>query len=298
WSVTKAERLFEAGDETDSVLAADVSPDQSRVALAGPGKVIRVYGTKEKKLLHEVRKHTDWVTALEFSPDGVLLASGDRNGGLHVWEAYTAREYHTLKGHTAAITEVSWRYDSNVVASRSEDGSIRLFEMENGGQVRAWNAHGGVQALRYARDGKIVSAGRDRTARLWDGNGGAVRAFDAFSDVALRAAFSHDDKRVVAGDWEGQIVVWEGADGKKEGTLSANPPGVAEQLAAAQKVLAEKQKAFDAVNVKASQDALVKLNNDVAAAQKAVTDTSTSLKTAEGKLNPLRASQTTAQAAL
>src|SRR5262245_34827525 len=31
WSVTKAERVFEGGDESDSVLAADVSPDQSRV---------------------------------------------------------------------------------------------------------------------------------------------------------------------------------------------------------------------------------------------------------------------------
>src|SRR4029079_930435 len=33
WSVAKAERLFEVGDESDSVLAADISPDQSRVAL-------------------------------------------------------------------------------------------------------------------------------------------------------------------------------------------------------------------------------------------------------------------------
>lgn len=298
WSVTKAERIFEVGDENDCVLAADVSPDQTRVALAGPGKVVRLYGTKEKKLLHEIRKHTDWVTALEFSPDGVLLASGDRNGGLHVWEAFTAREYHVLKGHTAAIKEVSWRADSNVVASGSEDGTIRLFEMENGNQVRAWNAHGGVQALRYARDGKIVSTGRDRTTRLWDGNGGAVRAFEALPDVALVTAFSHDDKRVIAGDWTGQIVVWNTDDAKRVGTLTANPPSVAEQLVLAQKTLAEKQKAFDAANVKASQDALAKANADVAAAQKAVTDSAAALKTAEAKLAQSRASQATAAAAL
>lgn len=299
WSVTKAERLFEVGDENDCVLAADVSPDQTRVALAGPGKVVRIYGTKEKKLLNEIRKHTDWVTSLEFSPDGVLLASGDRNGGLHVWESFTAREYYTLKGHTARITEVSWRADSNVVASGSEDGTIRLYEMENGNQVRSWNAHGGVQALRYARDGKIVSAGRDRAARLWDGNGGAVRAFEAFSDVALAAAFSHDGKRVIAGDWAGQIVVWDAADGKRVGTLAANPPAVAEQLATARKTLAEKQKAYDAVaNVKASQAALVKINADVAGAQKALGDTTTSLKAAEAKLNQLRSAQATTQLAM
>src|SRR5262245_58634444 len=37
WSVTKGERVFEIGEESDAVLAADISPDQTRVALAGPG---------------------------------------------------------------------------------------------------------------------------------------------------------------------------------------------------------------------------------------------------------------------
>src|SRR5262249_33474722 len=162
--------------------------------------------------------------SLEFSPDGVLLATGDRSSGLFVWEAFTAREYFTLKGHTSAITEVSWRADSNVVASASEDGAVRLFEMEDGNQIRAWGAQGGALAVRYGRDGRIVTAGRDRTARLWDGNGAAQRAYDAFPDVALRAVFSHDGGRVIAADWTGQIGVWNTADGKRAGTLTANPP--------------------------------------------------------------------------
>jgi hypothetical protein len=300
WSVTKGERVFSVGDEADSVLAADVSPDQTRVALGGPGKVVRIYSTRDGKLLHEVRKHTDWITALEFSPDGVLLASGNRNGGLFVWEAFTAREYFTLKGHSNRISEVSWRSDSNVVASGSEDGTIRLFEMENGNQVRGWGAHGGVQALRYARDGRIISAGRDRTARLWDGNGGAQRAYDAFPDVALQAAFSHDAGRVIAADWTGQVVVWNSADGKRLGTLSANPPGVAEQLALARKTLAERQKVHDslAAGLKASQANLTKITADLAGAQKAITERTAAVKAAELKFNQLRAGLTAAQAAL
>lgn len=301
WSVTKAERLFEVGDESDSVLAADVSPDQTRVALGGPGKVIRIYSTKDgSKPLHEIRKHTDWVTALEFSPDGVLLASGDRSSGLYVWESHTAREYHTLKGHTAAVTEVSWRGDSNVVMSGSEDSSIRLYVMENGNQVRAWNAHGGVLAARYARDGRIVTTGRDRTTRMWDGNGGAQRAFEALPDVALKATFSHDDARIIAGDWTGQVVVWEAKDGKRVGTLTANPPTVAEQFALAQKTLAEKQKAYDTLTagIKPGQDALNKVNADLAGAQKAVGETAAAFKTAETKLNQLKTGLTAAQAAL
>src|SRR4051794_11219007 len=89
WNVRTGERVIEVGEEYDSVLAADISPDQTQIALGGPGKMIRLYSTKDGKLTHEVKKHTDWITCMEFSPDGVLLATGDRNGGLFVWEAHT-----------------------------------------------------------------------------------------------------------------------------------------------------------------------------------------------------------------
>ena len=253
------------------------------------------------KLQQEIRKHTDWVTALEFSPDGVLLATGDRNGGLFVWEAFTAREYFTLRGHTAAITEISWRTDSNVVASASEDTTIRLFEMENGNQIRGWGAHGGgVQSVRYSIDGKIVSAGRDRLVSVWDGNGTSQRLFEAFPDVALRSTFTHDSARVIAADWTGQIVVWNAADGKRIGTLTANPPTVAEQLALAQKALVEKQKSADALvaMAKASQATLAKVSADLAAAQKALGETPAAVKIAEQKLTQAKATVATAQAAV
>lgn len=296
WSVLKGERIFTVGDETDAVLAADISPDQTQIALGGPSKVVRLYSTKDGKLQQEIRKHTDWVTSLEYSPDGVLLASGDRNGGLFVWEAFTAREYFSLRGHTAAITEISWRADGNVCASASEDGTLRLWEMENGGAIKSWGAHGGAQSLRYARDGRIVSCGRDKVTRLWDGNGTAQRAFEAFPEVALRTTFSHDGARVIAGDWNGQILVWNTADGKRVGTLTANPPSIAEQLELASKELKTRQIAHDrlAATAAASQKAAQQAAADLAAAQKAVGDTATAATAAKALL--MRATDTVSKA--
>ncbi len=301
WSITKGERLLAVGDENDTVLAADISPDQTRIALGGPSKLVRIYSTKDGTLLHELKKHTDWITSLEFSPDGVLLATGDRNGGMFVWEAFTAREYFALRGHTAAITDISWRPDSNVVGACGEDGTIRLFEMENGGQIRNWGAHGGgARSMHYARDGRIVSTGRDRVTKLWDGNGAAQRSFEAHPDVALKTVFSHDAGRVLASDWTGQIAVWNTADGKRVGTLTANPPTPEEQLAATQATLAEKQKLFEAhtATFKATEAILAKAMTDLAAAQKAVTDTTAAFKAAEQKLAQVRATVTTSQTAL
>ena len=224
WSVRTGERVVEIGDEYDSVLAADISSDHSMVALGGSSKMLRIYSTSDGELLHDIKKHTNWIFSLEFSPDGVLLASGDRNGGLHVWESFTGREYLALGGHGGPVTSVSWRGDSNILASASEDSTIRLWEMENGRQIRSWNAHGGgTLAMQFHRNGQLVSCGRDRVAKLWDQNGKQQRAFEAFADLALRVTVDHTCKRVIAGDWNGEVRMWNAADGKRLARLPLNP---------------------------------------------------------------------------
>ncbi len=238
WDVRTGERVMEVGDELDEVLAADISADQTLVAVGGPQKVVRVYSTATKELVYEVKKHTDWIYSLEFSPDSVLLATSDRSGGLHVWESHTGREYLTLAGHTGPVHSVSWRIDGNVLASGSEDTTIRLWEMENGGQIKSWGAHGGgVFSIEFCRDGRIVSVGRDRVAKMWDQNGTAIRGFEAFNDLALQVSHCDETDRVIAGDWTGEIRVWNAADGTRLGVLSSNPPQLESRVAAAEALI-------------------------------------------------------------
>lgn len=231
WNVRTGERVMELGDELDEVLAADISADQSLVALGGPGKIVRVYSTVTGELAYEISKHTDWIYSLEFSPDSVLLATADRAGGLHVWEAFTGRQYLTLNGHKGAVNAVSWRLDSNVLASASEDASVKLWEMEEGKNIKSWNAHGGgTLALEFCRDGRVATCGRDNTAKLWDQNGKQLRAFEKFADLALKVSYCDDSNRMIAGDWTGEIRVWKADDGARLGTLTTNPPTLQTRL--------------------------------------------------------------------
>lgn len=300
WNVKTGERVFEVGDELDVVLAADISADQSMIALGGPARVVRVYSTADSKLLYELRKHTDWIHTIEFSPDGVLLATGDRSGGVLVWEARTGREYLNLVAHKGAISSVSWRIDSNVLATASEDASIRLWEMHNGKQIKNWNAHGGGTAsVEFARDGRVVSCGRDRVAKLWDQNGKQVRAFPAFSDLALEVTYCDEMNRVIAGDWTGTVRVWNAADGKPVGELTPNPRPLEERLAEARNVFAarqtEQKKAADAYN--AAKAAAEKVKADLAAANQAVSDLDKQTQTATTSINGLKQALSKADAA-
>jgi hypothetical protein len=270
--------ITELGDEPDSILAADLSPDQSMVAVGGPGRIVRVYSTSDGSRIREIKKHTEWLTAIEFSPDGVLLATADRNGGLVVWEANTGREYFVLAGHRAAITDVTWRDDGNQLASSSEDGSIKIWEMENGQQVRAFPAHGGgVQSVKFAHDGRLVTCGRDLRAKVFDGNGGQQREYTGIPDLAMRVAITHDSNRILTGDWGGNVHVWQTADAKLVGRLDNNPQTPAERLEKAKADLVAKQRVVEIA------DGLFKEAQTQEQALKAAFDAATAALTAAQK---------------
>jgi WD40 repeat protein len=192
-------------------------------------------------LLHKIKKHTDWVTAVAFSPNGQMLATADRNGGISIWDPDSAQEIFTLAGHKSAVTALSWRADSKLLASAGEDGTVKLWEMEEGKQAKSWTAHGaGVLSVNYGHDGNLVTCGRDNTVALWDGTGKKLRDLEKCCDLPLRTVITSDNARVVASDFTGQVAVWNVKDGKKAGSLDANPIPQTKPLAVVQ-VAEEKQ---------------------------------------------------------
>ena len=292
FSVETGEKITEVGIETDAILSADLSADQTQIAVGSPSKLVRIYSTADGSVLREIKKHTDWVTSVEFSPDGVLLATGDRNGGLFVWESFTGREYFSLRGHTAMMTDISWRDDSNVLATSSEDTTIRLWEMENGNPIKSWAAHGGgAWSVRYSHDNRLVSTGRDRITKVWDQNGGVQKQYEAFPDLGLKAAFTHDNAKVFAGDWSGLVRGWGTADAKLFVSATSNPPTAAERVALAVQAVAAAEAKLAQANAqlaaaKANAD---KATGDLAGVQKIVTDAANAANAAKAAVGPAKA---------
>jgi hypothetical protein len=253
WDVVTGERLMTLGQEYDTVLAADLRPDQSLLALGGPSRLVKIYSTKTGELQHKMKKHTDWVTAVAFSPNGQMLASADRNGGISLWDPDSAQELFTLAGHKSAVTALSWRGDSKLLASSSEDGTVKLWEVKEGKQAKSWTAHGGgTLCVSYGPDGRLATCGRDKSVALWNGNGGKVRQFEFSGDIPLRVRLTQDNSRLIAADFGGRVAAWATADGKRVGELDANPLPLAEQLAAARKGLGEIQARVNEAEKKAA----------------------------------------------
>jgi len=239
WNIETGERVISVGSEYDIVLAADLSPDQARVALGGPDRLIKIYATRDGDLEHKIKKHTDWITALAFSPNGEFLVSGDRNGSVSLWDPDNGQELFTTAGHKGAITAAAWRGDSKVVATSSEDGSVKLWETSEGKQAKTWVAHAaGALGVAYAQDGQLVTAGREGTLIVWNADGTKRKTLEMGREPAVRCAFTADGTRVLGADFAGRVALWDVKEGKLAGDLDANPLPLADRLEAARRRLA------------------------------------------------------------
>jgi len=236
WDVVTGKRIAQIGDEFDTVLAADISPDQSLVALGGPSRLVKIFSAADGHMICKMKKHTDWVTALSFTPDGKELISGDRAGGLSVWDCQ-GHELQSVSAHAAGITGIACR--GNIVATSSEDGTVKFWDIVEGKEIKSWHAHnGGVRSVAFTADGHLVTSGRDRLVRLWDVNGAQIKKYDPLDDIAMQATAAGG--KIIAADWTGLVRVWA-QDGTRRGDLESNPPTIAQRIDALNKRLTDLQ---------------------------------------------------------
>ena len=295
WDVVTGKRVTVVGDEFDTVLAADISPDQSLVALGGPSRLVKIFSASDGKMVCKMKKHTDWVTALSFTPDGRQLISGDRAGGMAVWDCQ-GHELQSISAHTAAITGIACR--GNLVATSSEDGTVKFWDINEGKETKSWTAHaGGVRSIAFTSEGQILTSGRDHLVRLWDAGGSQVRQFEPLSDIAMQAAFAGG--KIVATDWSGLVRLWT-ADGKRAGDLDSNPPTISQRIDAVNKRLADLQS-----RQAATEDARKQAAEALDAARKRATDAASALDSqtaalasAQSRIAPLDQQSAAAAAAV
>lgn len=235
YDIATGDRITRVGDELDIVMSADINDTNTLIALAGPQKLVRVYDTLTGELKYEQKKHTDWIYSVRFSPDGLLLASADRSAGLVVWEADTGRLYLDLQGHKGEVRSIAWRPDSAALVSASMDGTLKMWEMNEGTVVKSWDAHrGGAMAIDICNDGTMVSTGADNKVKVWDIGGNAAGEMPDLVEAGHEATITVDGKQIAAGDWAGNVRLWQRADPSIEKSIPANPPTLETMVAAAQ----------------------------------------------------------------
>ncbi|MCY3012204.1 MAG: hypothetical protein NTY42_20580 [Planctomycetota bacterium] len=287
YDIATGNRIARVGDELDIVLSADINDNNQLIALAGPQKMVRVYETLTGQLKYEQKKHTDWIYSVAFSPDGLLLATSDRSGGLVVWEADTGRLYLDLQGHKGEVRSVAWRPDSQALVSASMDGTLKMWEMNEGKVLKSWDAHPrGAMAVAVCNDGTIVSTGKDNKVKVWDAGGNAAGEMPALVEAGHEVAITVDSKQVVAGDWAGNVRLWQRATPANETPLPANPVPLEAMLAKSQIELEQATVAMQSL-----QKEFTEKSSQLGTIQKQVVDLQTQLSAAVAQVQSLTEKQ-------
>jgi WD40 repeat protein len=156
---------------TPTALAA--ASRTGNIAVAGQDNKIRIFtyssasGVTEKHTISLSRSHA---TALAYSPDGSLFAAGDA-GGLVLLYSTAGYEKKTDRWafHTGRIEDVAWNPAGTHVATASLDTNLFVYSVEKPMRnVKYRNAHmGGVNRVRWTKEGEVVSVGNDGAVKRW-----------------------------------------------------------------------------------------------------------------------------------
>ena len=207
----------------DAVLALAFTVDGKRLAAGGSDNVIRIWDIESGQQLQSIEQHADWVLALAFSPDGTQLASGSRDKSARVFDAQNGKLETTHTGHGDFVTGVAW-VDNKTVISASREKEAHRWNARDGkkaGELSGWEA---APTRLILSSNRLFSAAMDRAVREHDlEKKSIVRKFDGARDAVHALAWHPASQRLAAGSHNGEVLVWNGADGKLLLKFSAAP---------------------------------------------------------------------------
>ncbi len=214
-------RVYVQAYHSDAVTGLLFAPDGTRAYSVGQDKAIFEWkpATPPAKPRAVYRGATGPVTASALSPDGKVFVTGDRTGTVSFWDTATGTEQRQMNAHAGAVTAVAFLADGKRYLTAGADGKVRLWDHDTRGQVKAeWDAGAPVLSAAISPDGRTVAVGSvgKPDVLLYDTTASpSARKLSAHNGTVKAVAFSKDGKTLVSGGADGQLVVWNVADGKE-----------------------------------------------------------------------------------
>lgn len=225
WDLASGQRIKTLMGHSDDVEDFIFVNDELGVSASRDRRIL-VWNLKTGAIEQVFDQHDRDVLSLAYH-DGRLYSSGD-DKTLRAWDLAGGRLLHTLgpfelETDTCAIDAVHGR-----VLLGCDDGAVRVFELATGQEVRVLPAHrSGIKKVAVSSTGGFLSAAYDQRIILWDG--AELTPVLELENVPHKwersFSFSSDGQSVYAGTFDGTVMVWDAATGRRMSELSSDGEG-------------------------------------------------------------------------
>jgi len=141
--------------------------------VAASGKQIFYINPSDGNIVKTLGTASEAITSLDVSADGSKVATKARNRYVDIWDPKQSGPVRSLRAYTSMPTDndstpVSFSKDGSMLASGSMNGEPAVWNLETYDlQFKLFGHRGGVDAIQFCSDGKIISGGMDSAIRIW-----------------------------------------------------------------------------------------------------------------------------------
>jgi WD40 repeat protein len=176
WNVQTAQkhwtRRFSPG-----IKAVAFSPAGTSLAVADGTGAVRLVDPETGKILRMLPGHSA-VESLVFSPDARILAAGRREAGIEVWNLDSDAPPRNLRAPGDYFGTmpgfIAFSLDGRLIACGGHGKDVALFDARSLSLVRELRGHAHAPtAAVFLPDGRLVTAGEERSLILWDPDQGS-----------------------------------------------------------------------------------------------------------------------------
>ncbi|WP_068141271.1 c-type cytochrome domain-containing protein [Roseimaritima ulvae] len=212
--------LARSGDVAFSVA---FRPGSDQLAVGSADSLIRIVNYKTLAEVRTLSSHADWVLSVSWSDDGSRLVSGSRDKSSKVFDAESGELLISYQGHAAAVRGALFTPDGKHVLSTGANSHLHRWNVADAKRVAAVALGGDGFRLVRGEGFVLAPSGDGRLLKIDLATNKISQEFKGHQDGVLAADLHAASGQIVSGAFDGEVRLWQLADGTAQQHWLAKP---------------------------------------------------------------------------
>ena len=208
WPRAEPRKCIELRGHTDSLTAADFSPDGKLILTASRDGTVRLWRATGE-FLRTVVEHSSGIRCVQFHPRGELFAAGALDGSVRICKLDGSLVSHFA--HDDRIRSLEFSLDGRSLLTAGWDRTARLHDLR-GRLLRTFRGHANhIMHATFSPDGKsIATSSYDHTVRTWRAADSEFGIYHGHEDRVVAIACAPHGNDFATGSADGTVRIWTG----------------------------------------------------------------------------------------